>query len=29
MAKRSGSKYVIGKRTRDWLKIKTEKAQEL
>jgi len=29
MAKRSGSVYTIGKRTRDWLKIKTEKTQEL
>ena len=29
MAKRSGSKYIIGKRTKDWLKIKTEKRQEL
>ena len=29
MAKRSGSPYTIGKRTKDWLKIKTEKTQEL
>ena len=29
MAKKSGSIYTIGKRTRDWLKIKTEKRQEL
>lgn len=29
MAKRSGSIYTIGKRTKDWLKIKTEKRQEL
>jgi bifunctional non-homologous end joining protein LigD len=29
MAKRSGSKYTIGQRTKDWLKLKTEKAQEL
>jgi bifunctional non-homologous end joining protein LigD len=29
MAKKSGSMYTIGKRTRDWLKIKTEKRQEL
>ena len=29
MAKRSGSKYVIGQRTKNWLKIKTEKTQEL
>jgi bifunctional non-homologous end joining protein LigD len=28
MAKRSGSLYTTGKRTRDWLKIKTEKRQE-
>lgn len=29
MAKKSGSIYTIGKRTKDWLKIKTEKQQEL
>lgn len=29
MAKRSGSPYTIGRRTKDWLKIKTEKTQEL
>lgn len=29
MAKRAGSVYTIGKRTKDWLKIKTEKSQEL
>jgi len=29
MAKKSGSIYTIGKRTKDWLKIKTEKRQEL
>ena len=29
MAKKSGSIYTIGKRTRDWLKIKTEKRQEM
>lgn len=29
MAKRSGSVYTVGKRTKDWLKIKTEKRQEL
>jgi bifunctional non-homologous end joining protein LigD len=29
MAKKSGSIYSVGKRTRDWLKIKTEKRQEL
>lgn len=29
MAKRSGSVYTIGERTKDWLKIKTEKTQEL
>ncbi len=29
MAKRSGSRYVIGKRTKDWIKIKTVKSQEL
>lgn len=29
MAKRSGSLYTTGKRTKDWLKIKTEKRQEL
>ncbi|HEX6333259.1 MAG TPA: DNA ligase D [Flavisolibacter sp.] len=29
MAKRPGSPYTIGKRTKDWLKIKTEKRQEL
>jgi bifunctional non-homologous end joining protein LigD len=29
MAKRSGSLYTIGQRTKDWLKIKTEKTQEL
>jgi bifunctional non-homologous end joining protein LigD len=29
MAKRSGSVYTIGQRTKDWLKIKTEKRQEL
>lgn len=29
MAKRAGSPYTIGKRTKDWLKIKTEKQQEL
>lgn len=29
MAKKSGSSYTIGKRTRDWLKIKTERRQEL
>ena len=29
MAKKSGSVYTIGKRTKDWLKIKTEKRQEL
>lgn len=29
MAKKSGSPYTIGKRTKDWLKIKTEKTQEL
>jgi bifunctional non-homologous end joining protein LigD len=29
MAKKSGSVYSIGKRTKDWLKIKTEKRQEL
>ena len=29
MAKKSGSIYTIGKRTRDWLKVKTEKRQEL
>jgi bifunctional non-homologous end joining protein LigD len=28
MAKRSGSIYTIGQRTKDWLKIKTEKRQE-
>jgi len=29
MAKRMGSTYTIGQRTKDWLKIKTEKRQEL
>jgi bifunctional non-homologous end joining protein LigD len=29
MAKRVGSAYTIGERTKDWLKIKTEKTQEL
>lgn len=29
MAKKSGSIYTTGKRTKDWLKIKTEKRQEL
>lgn len=29
MAKRSGSVYTVGQRTKDWLKIKTEKTQEL
>ncbi len=29
MAKKSGSPYTIGQRTKDWLKIKTEKRQEL
>ena len=29
MAKRAGSIYAIGKRTKDWLKIKTERTQEL
>lgn len=29
MAKRSGSPYITGQRTKDWLKIKTEKHQEL
>lgn len=29
MAKKSGSVYTIGRRTKDWLKIKTEKRQEL
>jgi bifunctional non-homologous end joining protein LigD len=29
MAKKSGSLYTTGKRTKDWLKIKTEKRQEL
>ena len=29
MAKKVGSPYTIGKRTKDWLKIKTEKQQEL
>lgn len=29
MAKKSGSVYTIGQRTKDWLKIKTEKRQEL
>lgn len=29
MAKKSGSIYTLGKRTKDWLKIKTEKRQEL
>jgi bifunctional non-homologous end joining protein LigD len=29
MAKKSGSVYTIGKRTKDWLKIKTEERQEL
>ncbi len=29
MAKRLGSIYTTGQRTKDWLKIKTEKAQEL
>ena len=29
MAKKSGSAYVPGSRTRDWLKVKTEKRQEL
>ena len=29
MAKRSGSPYTTGQRTKDWLKIKTEKHQEL
>jgi bifunctional non-homologous end joining protein LigD len=29
MAKRMGSTYTIGQRTKDWLKIKTEKTQEL
>ncbi|MDB5197555.1 MAG: Bifunctional non-ous end joining protein LigD, partial [Flaviaesturariibacter sp.] len=29
MAKRSGSTYAVGERTKDWLKIKTEKGQEL
>src|SRR5215203_1745439 len=29
MAKKSGSIYTIGRRTKDWLKIKTEKRQEL
>jgi len=29
MAKKSGSVYSVGKRTKDWLKIKTEKRQEL
>lgn len=29
MAKRSGSKYVVGERTKDWVKVKTEKSQEL
>lgn len=29
MAKKAGSIYTIGRRTRDWLKIKTEKRQEL
>jgi bifunctional non-homologous end joining protein LigD len=28
MAKKAGSIYTIGKRTKDWLKIKTEKQQE-
>jgi bifunctional non-homologous end joining protein LigD len=28
MAKKAGSIYTIGKRTKDWLKIKTEKRQE-
>ncbi|HEY6955776.1 MAG TPA: DNA ligase D [Flavisolibacter sp.] len=29
MAKKSGSVYTVGKRTKDWLKVKTEKRQEL
>jgi bifunctional non-homologous end joining protein LigD len=29
MAKKAGSIYTVGKRTKDWLKIKTEKQQEL
>ncbi len=29
MAKRAGSPYTIGRRTKDWLKIKTAKQQEL
>ena len=29
MAKKAGSVYTIGRRTKDWLKIKTEKQQEL
>ncbi len=29
MAKRSGSRYTPGQRTKDWLKIKTEKRQEM
>ena len=29
MAKKAGGIYTIGKRTKDWLKIKTEKQQEL
>jgi len=29
MAKRPGSAYTVGQRTKDWLKIKTEKTQEL
>ncbi|HYO22866.1 MAG TPA: DNA ligase D [Flavisolibacter sp.] len=29
MAKREGSRYTTGQRTKDWLKIKTEKTQEL
>lgn len=29
MAKKAGSIYTVGKRTKDWLKIKTEKRQEL
>lgn len=29
MAKKPGSIYTIGKRTKDWLKIKTEKRQEM
>ncbi len=29
IAKKSSSKYLIGKRSKDWLKIKTEKQQEM